>query len=148
MTSWPRHLIDFKLSNDKHIIQGRLLWGSGGSGCVQCPPPPHQIHFGSIEGPAGQRGHAKSVLAPLTFRKLLMPLTGPCNYLMWMLFKKSKLFICDFDPLSHSHRKNVCKNTCSSNITLSLPSHTGSALKRKLNFCNGYLSLLYFWVYA
>ena len=36
--------------------------------------------------------------------------------------------------------------TCSSNITLSLPSYTGSALKRELNFCNGYLSLLYFWV--
>ena len=36
--------------------------------------------------------------------------------------------------------------TCSTNITLSLPSYTGSALKRKLNFCNGYLSLLYFWV--
>ena len=35
--------------------------------------------------------------------------------------------------------------TCSSNITLSLPSYTGSALKRELNFCNGYLSLLYFW---
>ena len=34
--------------------------------------------------------------------------------------------------------------TCSSNITLSLPSYTGSALKRGLNFCNGYLSLLYF----
>ena len=33
---------------------------------------------------------------------------------------------------------------CSSNITLSLPSYTGSALKRELNFCNGYLSLLYF----
>ena len=36
--------------------------------------------------------------------------------------------------------------TCSSNITLSLPSYTGSVLKRELNFCNGYLSLLYFWV--
>ena len=34
--------------------------------------------------------------------------------------------------------------TCSSNITLSLPSYTGSALKRELNFYNGYLSLLYF----
>ena len=34
---------------------------------------------------------------------------------------------------------------CSSNIPLSLPSYTGSALKRELNFCNGYLSLLYFW---
>ena len=35
--------------------------------------------------------------------------------------------------------------TCSSNITLSLPSYnTGSALKRELNFCNGYLILLYF----
>ena len=33
--------------------------------------------------------------------------------------------------------------TCISNITLSLP---GSALKRELNFCNGYLSLLYFWL--
>ena len=36
--------------------------------------------------------------------------------------------------------------TCSSNTTLSLPSYTGSALKRDLNFCNVYLSLLYFWV--
>jgi len=36
--------------------------------------------------------------------------------------------------------------TCSSNVTLSLPSYTGSALKRELNFCNGYLSLLYFCV--
>ena len=35
--------------------------------------------------------------------------------------------------------------SCSSNIILSLPSYTGSALKRELNFCNGYLSLLYFW---
>ena len=34
--------------------------------------------------------------------------------------------------------------TCRSNITLSLP-YTGSALNRELNFCNGYLSLLYFW---
>ena len=31
--------------------------------------------------------------------------------------------------------------TCSSNISLSQPSYTGSALKRELNFCNGYLSL-------
>ena len=38
--------------------------------------------------------------------------------------------------------------TCSSNITLSLPSYTGSALKRELNFCNGYLSLLYFWLFV
>ena len=36
--------------------------------------------------------------------------------------------------------------TCSSNITLSLPSYTGSALNRELKFCNDYLSLLYFWV--
>ena len=34
--------------------------------------------------------------------------------------------------------------TCRSNIALSLPSYTGSALKTELNFCNGYLSLLYF----
>ena len=37
--------------------------------------------------------------------------------------------------------------TCISNITLSLPLYTCSALKRELNFCNGYLSLLYFWTY-
>ena len=36
--------------------------------------------------------------------------------------------------------------TCSRNITLSLPSYTGSALMRVLNFCNGYLSVLYFCV--
>ena len=35
--------------------------------------------------------------------------------------------------------------TCSSNITLSLPSYTGSALKKELNCCNVYLSLLYVW---
>ena len=31
---------------------------------------------------------------------------------------------------------------------LSLPSHTGSALKREMIFCNDYLSLLYFWVHS
>ena len=34
--------------------------------------------------------------------------------------------------------------TCISNITLSLPSLYFSESKRELNFCNGYLSLLYF----
>ena len=34
--------------------------------------------------------------------------------------------------------------TCSSNLTLSLPSYTGPALKRELHFCNGYFSLLNF----
>jgi hypothetical protein len=38
--------------------------------------------------------------------------------------------------------------TCRSNIPLSLPSYTGSALKRELIFCNGYLSLLYFCILA
>ena len=38
--------------------------------------------------------------------------------------------------------------TCISNITLSLHSHPGSALKRELNVCNSYLSLLYFWAYS
>ena len=37
--------------------------------------------------------------------------------------------------------------TYSSDITLSLPSYTGSALKREPNFCDGYLSLLYFWLW-
>ena len=39
-------------------------------------------------------------------------------------------------------RQNIIKvvsKSCSSNTTLSLPSYTGSALKRELNFCNGYL---------
>ena len=36
-------------------------------------------------------------------------------------------------------------HTSSSNITLSLPSYAGSALLRELTFCNGNLSLLYFW---
>jgi hypothetical protein len=35
--------------------------------------------------------------------------------------------------------------TCSSNMILRLPSYTGSAFKRELNLCNGYLSVLYFW---
>ena len=38
--------------------------------------------------------------------------------------------------------------TCISNITLSLPSLYFSESKRELNFCNGYLSLLYFWIYS
>ena len=37
--------------------------------------------------------------------------------------------------------------TCCSNITLSPPSYTGSAMQRELNFCNGQHSLLYFWLY-
>ena len=28
---------------------------------------------------------------------------------------------------------------------MSLPSYTGSALKREINFCKSYLGLLYFW---
>ena len=36
--------------------------------------------------------------------------------------------------------------TSSSNITLSLPSYNGSALKIELDFFKGYLSLLYFWM--
>ena len=35
--------------------------------------------------------------------------------------------------------------TCSYHITLSLPFYTDPDSKRELNFCNGYLSLLYFW---
>ena len=40
--------------------------------------------------------------------------------------------------------------TCSSNITLSLPSYTGSAfaLKRELIFCNGYISQQIFELYS
>ena len=37
--------------------------------------------------------------------------------------------------------------TCSSNITLNLPSYTGSSLRRELIFCYSYLSLLYFWTH-
>ena len=37
--------------------------------------------------------------------------------------------------------------TCSSNITLSIPSYTGSALKMELNCFSAYLSLLYFWLH-
>ena len=36
--------------------------------------------------------------------------------------------------------------TCSCHVTLSLPFYTEPASKRELNFCNGYLSLLYFWI--
>ena len=43
-------------------------------------------------------------------------------------------------------RFKVMATYCSSNISLSLHSYTGSALKRELNFSNGYLSLLYFWL--
>ena len=38
-------------------------------------------------------------------------------------------------------RQNIIKVKV---VTLSLPSYS-SALKRELNFCNGHLSLLYFW---
>ena len=36
--------------------------------------------------------------------------------------------------------------TCSYHMTLSLPFYTDPDSKRELNFCNGYLSLLYFWL--
>ena len=36
--------------------------------------------------------------------------------------------------------------TCSYHITLSLPFYTDPDSKRELNFCKGYLSLLYFWL--
>ena len=52
------------------------------------------------------------------------------------------------------YRQNIIKVgskswvlSCSSNITLSLPPYNGSTLKRELNFCNGYLSLLYFCIW-
>ena len=37
--------------------------------------------------------------------------------------------------------------TCSWHITLSLPFYTDPVSKRELNFCNGYLNLLYFWCF-
>ena len=52
-----------------------------------------------------------------------------------------------------SIQKNIVKKgskswilTCSCHITLSLPFYTDPDSKRELNFCNGYLSLLYFCV--
>ena len=70
------------------------------------------------------------------------------------LLRVKGLVICFYLGWSSSilqFRQNIIKVgtkswllTCCSNITLSLPSYTGSALKRELNFCNGYLSLLYF----
>ena len=39
-------------------------------------------------------------------------------------------------------------SSCSYHITLSLPFYTDPDSKRELNFCNGYLSLLYFCVLA
>ena len=71
--------------------------------------------------------------------------------------ERQPLVICFYLGWSGSilqFRQNISKvgsqihgylSTCSSNITLSLPSYTGSALK--LNFCNGYLSLLYFYLH-
>ena len=38
------------------------------------------------------------------------------------------------------------KLTCNYHITLSLPFYTDPDSKRELNFSNGYLSLLYFWL--
>ena len=64
------------------------------------------------------------------------------------LLRVKGLVICFYLGWSGSilqFKQNMIKVGCSSNITLSLPSYTGSALKRELNFCNGYLSLLYFW---
>ena len=67
----------------------------------------------------------------------------------------NRLVICSYLGWSDSilqFRQNIIKVgskswllTCSSIITLSLPSYNGSALKREQNFCNSYLSLLYFW---
>ena len=64
------------------------------------------------------------------------------------LLRVTGLVICFYLGWSGSilqFRQNIIKVgskswllTCSSNITLSLPSYTCSALKRELNFCNGY----------
>ena len=72
-----------------------------------------------------------------------------------MLSNVKGLAICFYFGWSGSilqFRQNIIKVgskswllTCSS---LSLPSYTGSALRRELNFCNGYLSLLYFCTYT
>ena len=64
-----------------------------------------------------------------------------CIYLGWsgsiLLFRQNTIKVGSMSWLL----------TCSSKITLSLPSYTGSAFKRELTFCNSYLSLLYFWSY-
>jgi hypothetical protein len=70
------------------------------------------------------------------------------------LLRVQGLVICFYLGWSGSilqFRKNIIKVgskswqlTCISSITLSLPSYTGSALKRELNFCNGYLSCCIF----
>ena len=75
---------------------------------------------------------------------------------LWCLLRVKGLAICFYLGWSGSilhFRQNIIKVgskswllTCSSNITLSLPLYTGSALKRYIYFLNGYLSLLYFWV--
>ena len=81
------------------------------------------------------------------------------NSWFWPKIKQTKmlvkgLLICFYLCWSGSilqFRQNMIKVssrswllTCSSNITLSLPSYTGSDLKKELKICNGYLSLLYF----
>ena len=62
-------------------------------------------------------------------------------FLLWLVWQYSSI------------QKNIIKVgakswmlTCSCHITLSLPFYTDPDSKRELNFCNGYLSLLYFWL--
>ena len=64
----------------------------------------------------------------------------------WFVFIWADLAVFFSSDKNNKGRFNAMATYCSSNINLSLPSYTtGSALKRALNFCNGYLSLLYFW---
>ena len=103
----------------------------------------------------------KFLLEDISTPEFLTPdfstMNSPKNTADWCLLHVKDLVICYYLGWSGSilqFRHNIIKVdskswllTCSSNITLSLPSYTGSALKRELNFCNGYLSLLYFWTH-
>ena len=65
----------------------------------------------------------------------------------WLVFIWAGLAVF-FD--SEKYNKGRCKvmdASCSCYTTLSLPFYTDPDSKRELNFCNGYLSLLYFWKY-
>ena len=92
----------------------------------------------------------------------VQPFGERCCFQFWPKIQQTKILVTcqSFDVLFlfglvwqySSIQKNIVQVgsksrllTCSNNITLSLPSYTDSASKRELNFCNGYLSLLYFW---
>ena len=123
-----------------------LFWGR--SQILMCPDSQASVKLGSSTGYAPKLS-TTPIMAKGRRQKY--------SRLKWFLCVKGWVICCYqgwFGSILQ-FRHNILKVgskpwllTCSSSIALSLPSYTGSALKRELHFCNGSLGLLCFWAPA